>query len=147
MPSLFSHGHLWQQEELADVDIRLETTAGESSDGVVKDVANLIRILPGHAAILSNSPYCHAQVNRQDIYWASNAGMGNETVVYFLKLRVSSLRVGQLLRQDHKYTVAAIVHSTICCPQGLAPSARLHNQVTYYQAIFSNAFVSITSTR
>lgn len=55
MSALFSHAHLWQQEELADVEIVLMTGGNAAEPRVIK-------VLPGHAAILSNSPYIHAQV-------------------------------------------------------------------------------------
>ena len=62
MSGPFSYAHLWQQEELSDVDIVL-ATVGHAADGQLGESSNQLRVLPGHSVILSNIPYMHAQVS------------------------------------------------------------------------------------
>ena len=52
--------HLWQQEELSDVDILLHVEPGPG------DSSMLLRRFPGHSQLLSLSPYFMALVKGMD---------------------------------------------------------------------------------
>ena len=61
MWSTFTYGHLWQQEELSDTDIVLRAASGLAAADA-GDGTDLIRVIPGHSAILSCSAVMRAQV-------------------------------------------------------------------------------------
>lgn len=56
---LFSFSHLWQQEELSDVDVLL--TAPDPQNAGSAQTQKLAEF-PGHTALLSSSPFLKAQV-------------------------------------------------------------------------------------
>ena len=68
MAPAFSCKHLFKQEDWSDVDIVFTMNGHAADDPVESRTGNLIRV-PGHRAILSNSPYCREQVRPAAAAW------------------------------------------------------------------------------
>jgi len=63
MTSNISFSHLWQQDDLSDVELVLTATAQQQEDAAQHRPDKVLRTLSAHCAILSNSPFLKVQVS------------------------------------------------------------------------------------
>lgn len=92
--------HLWQREALADVTVVLKLPLNEGSPATTSSPADrVISKVPGHAAVLSSSPYFLAQVGARLSRLSCSSATAADQALFqpVSKQVVDALRVSQRL--------------------------------------------------